>query len=110
MPVQPFLNLLHDVQSIACRHGVPENNGVRCPACREEQMSSLRVVPQSHPADEDRLTRDLDVYLCTPDGPLRLTDYVEIIPSQPGAIPPWADPHIIEEGDRVSPIWPVEVK
>lgn len=110
MPVQPFLNLLHDVQSIACHHGVPENNGSRCPACQQEQMANLRIIPQPHPADEDRLTRDLDVYLCAPDGPLRLIDYVEIPSSHPGATPPWADPHIIKEGDCMSPTWPVEVK
>ena len=107
MPVQPFLNLLHDVQSIACRHGVPENNGVRCPACREEQMSSLRVVPQSHPADEDRLTRDLDACICVISEPPRSSaGYAEIPSAYLDNTPHWLG----EEGERENGVWLMEVK
>ncbi len=102
--------LLHHIESLACHHGVPQNNGTHCPACYREQMADLRIVPRPHPADEDRLARDLDVYLCTPDEPHRLSDFVEASSAHPGVIPPWADPHIVEDGDQMNQIWPVEVK
>ena len=79
---------LHHNEFLACRHGVPENNGAHCPACQQERMTDFR--------------RSVPSAFSLP--PFHRVVHTSVTPS-------WLDEGKgIEEGDRANGLWLPEVK